>query len=109
MQAQKALGKSGRVLGGSIMIGVSPCTDPSVTEEAQSVADSSVLNHSHLLHNQSVAAGVAAGDTSVTTLNSSLGGARLNSSIRPLTQAYKAAASGNEASIPYSPLFDVKS
>ncbi len=92
MQAQKAVGKTGRVLGGSIMIGVSPCTDPNVTEENGAAADHSILGRSHILHNQST----AAADQSVTTLNSSLGGARLNSSIRPLTQAYKSAANDSQ-------------
>ncbi len=78
------------------MIGVAPCSDSSVTDECNN-ADASVLGRSHLPHNQSAAAGFG-GDTSVATLNSSLGGARLNSSIRPLTQAYKAAGNDGEVS-----------
>lgn len=63
------------------MIGVSPCADPpSGTDDG----DSSIL-----LNRSTAAGGVA--NSSVATLNSSLGGARLNTSIRPLAQAYKAA------------------
>lgn len=107
MQAQKALGKSNKVMGGSIMIGVSLCSDPVVTTEDNYANNSSLLNQSQVIAgsscmapsknqmNQSVAAagvGLTDRDHSVTTLNSSLGGSYLNrSSIRPLTQAYKAA------------------
>ena len=90
MQAQKALGKSNRIVGGSIMIGVAPCTEPNLDE---SVANISTLNRSY-------APGNVDRDASVTTLNSSLGGARLNSSIRPLTQAYKAAHGEHDVSFP---------
>jgi len=82
LQAQKAMAKSGRILGGSIMIGVTLLeSDPFENNEA---ADK--------FHNHSTLADVSA----VTTLNSSLGGARLNSSIRPLAQAYKAANADNK-------------
>ena len=106
MQAQKALGKSNKVMGGSIMIGVSLCSDPVVTTDDNYANNSSILNQSHViagsssmapLKNQMNQSVVATGsgvlnDHSVTTLNSSLGGSYLNrSSIRPLTQAYKAA------------------
>ena len=109
MQAQKALGKSNKVMGGSIMIGVSVCSDPEVTNDDNCANNASILNHSHVLAgnssmapmqnqlNHSVATAAGGGgaglaDQSVTTLNSSLGGSYLNrSSIRPLTQAYKAA------------------
>lgn len=106
MQAQKALGKSNKVMGGSIMIGVSLCSDPVVTTDDNYANNSSILNQSHViagsssmvpLKNQMNHSVVATGggvlnDHSVTTLNSSLGGSYLNrSSIRPLTQAYKAA------------------
>ena len=93
MQAQKALGKNNRVVGGSIMIGVSACTDPSVVSGGN---DDSIANGSMAggLDGSSVHLG------NVTNLNSSLGGTRLNSSIRPLTQAYKAAAkSENDVSL----------
>jgi hypothetical protein len=98
MQAQKALGKSNRIMGGSIMIGVTPCAEPNLDESYGGANLSTMHNRSQInapfgtpmvtaLHK----------DTSVvTTLNSSLGGARLNSSIRPLAQAYKAASCENE-------------
>ena len=90
MQAHKALGKNNRVLGGSIMIGVSQCTDPSVVNQDDS-------NVNGCLDSSSVHLG------NVTNLNSSLGGTRLNSSIRPLTQAYKAAAkSENDVSFSWT-------
>ena len=80
LQAQKALARSGRVFGGSLMVGVSPCTEP----------PSEAVNASHILeqtNNQ---------DNSVLSLNSSL--ATHNRSIRPLTQSYKAAHNEHEVS-----------
>lgn len=71
LMAKKALGKNGCVLGSTIMVGVSPCTDTNVLDN---------LN----------ASGIASPplqETSVTNVNSSLGGTPR--SIRPLTQAYK--------------------
>jgi len=94
LQAQKALGKSGRILGGSIMIGVSICNDPQIVGNGGDVGDESQLNQSSrpvTYLNQSTVA-----DASVTTLNSSLGGARLNNSIRPLAQAYKSSSGENK-------------
>lgn len=79
MQAQKAIGKSNRVIGGSIMIGVVPCTDPNV-EDSVTTMNKSYADPTSAFVDK---------DASVTTLNSSLGGARLNSSIRPLTQSFK--------------------
>ena len=113
MQAQKALGKSNKVMGGSIMIGVSLCSDPVVTTEDNYANNSSILNQSQVIAgsssmapsknqmNQYVAtAGGGQNDHSVTTLNSSLGGSYLNrSSIRPLTQAYKAANADTDVSV----------
>lgn len=80
LQAQKALARSGRVFGGSLMVGVSTCTEP----------PSEAVNASHILeqtNNQ---------DHSVLSLNSSL--ATHNRSIRPLTQSYKAAHNEHEVS-----------
>ena len=114
MQAQKALGKSNKVMGGSIMIGVNLCSDPVVTTDDNYTNNSSILNQSHViagsssmvpLKNQmnlsvSTTGGGALNDHSVTTLNSSLGGSYLNrSSIRPLTQAYKAANADSDVRI----------
>jgi hypothetical protein len=117
MQAQKAMGKSNRVMGGSIMIGVSACSDPGVIEDNYIYNNTSILSQSHAgarvaaaastplhySHNHSVAGGFA--DQSVTTLNSSLGGSHLNkSSIRPLAQAYKAANTDHDVSYLYQSL-----
>ena len=76
IQAQKALARSGRVFGGSLMIGVTPCLEPPPEAAASS---SQILDHTS---NQ-------VADSSVLSLNSSL--ATHNRSIRPLTQSYKAA------------------
>ena len=55
LQAQKALGRTGRVFGGSLMVGVSPCLDPPADATANA---SQILDHtSHQ-------------DTSVMSLNS---------------------------------------
>ena len=78
LQAQKALARSGRVFGGSLMVGVSICTEP----------PADAVNASHILeqtNNQ---------DNSILSLNSSL--ATHNRSIRPLTQSYKAAHNEHE-------------
>jgi len=81
LQAQKALGRTGRVFGGSLMVGVSPCLDPPADATANA---SQILDHtSHQ-------------DTSVMSLNSSL--ATHNRSIRPLTQSFKAAHNEHDVS-----------
>lgn len=84
IQAQKALSKSGKILGGSIMIGVSPCTDTAFMEEMSSV------QQEHLNGSQLNASTLDASVNNVT--NSSINVAN-KSSIRPLTQAYKNAQS----------------
>merc|ERR1712141_874862 len=81
MQAQKALGRSGRVFGGNLMIGVSVCHDP----------PTEAINASQLLDQTGTNL-----DASVVSLNSSL--ASHNRSIRPLTQTYKAAHNEHEVS-----------
>ncbi len=96
MQAHKALGKSGKILGGSIMIGVGPCTDTTSINDIETGECSSSFLHGNNVNNSVLMPTL---DSSVANLNSSLGGARLNSSIRPLTQAYKAAASENEVCV----------
>eukprot|EP00094_Tigriopus_californicus_P006582 TCALIF_06338-PA protein Name:"Similar to NUP35 Nucleoporin NUP53 (Homo sapiens)" AED:0.34 eAED:0.39 QI:0/0/0/0.6/1/1/5/0/377 len=88
LQAQKALTKNNKILGGSIMIGVSPCTDANVEEAA----------NTSCLFNQSLNAHQPAENSMVTNLNSSLGGTQLNRSIRPLAQAYKSANNDLEIS-----------
>ena len=66
MQANKAVTKNGSVMGGSIMVGITHCTDQSVLDNVQtSVLEASV-------------------NTSVANLSSTLGGTPR--SIRPLTQ-----------------------
>jgi len=81
MQAQKALGRTGRIFGGSLMVGVSPCLEPPADATANA---SQILDHTS---NQ---------DTSVMSLNSSL--ATHNRSIRPLTQSFKAAHNEHDVS-----------
>ena len=74
MQANKALGKNGSVMGGSIMVGICPCSDSSVLDRL----NTSVLDCTN--------------NTSVANLSSTLGTPR---TIRPLTQAYKEAQEEN--------------
>ena len=69
MQANKAVTKNGSVMGGSIMVGITHCTDQSVLDNVQtSILESSV-------------------NTGVANLSSTLGGTPR--SIRPLTQVRK--------------------
>lgn len=93
MQAQKAIGRSGRVFGGSLMVGVMPCHDP-----PPPVADGNIstLDHTGHYHN---ATGAAADTSNVMTLNSSLATPGHNRSIRPLTQSYKNAHNENDVSL----------
>lgn len=70
LQAKKAISRNGSVLGSTIMVGVSPCTDNSVLENLNTTSSATSPLH----------------ETSVSNINSSLGTPR---SIRPLTQAYK--------------------
>ena len=66
MQANKAVTKNGSVMGGSIMVGITHCSDQSVLDNVQtSILESSV-------------------NTGVANLSSTLGGTPR--SIRPLTQ-----------------------
>jgi len=98
-QAQSALSRSGRILGGTLMIGVTLCQD----------ADIQAMNS-----NGAAGSTTAAGnDTSLLDQSSSGGGKQhlnntsmalnvtnaSNRSIRPLTQAYKAAQSEHEVSL----------
>lgn len=76
LQAKKAISKNGSILGGTIMVGISPCREESVIENlnstSTSVLDSSIAN------------------TNVSNISTGLGTPR---SIRPLTQAFKDAQS----------------
>ena len=89
------------------MIGVSACTDPNVEEKYGSGglnASSVMLDQSYSQYGRpgpsSSFMAPPSANNSVMTLNSSLGGAaNLNRSLRPLTQAYKAANAENEVRI----------
>lgn len=75
MQANKAVTRNGSVMGGSIMVGITHCSDQSVLDNVQtSMLETSV-------------------NTGVANLSSTLGGTPR--SIRPLTQAYKEAQEDN--------------
>jgi len=83
-QAQSALSRSGRILGGTLMIGVALCQD----------ADVQAMN--------AAAAGSEGQETSLldqSKANVSLYNNTPSRSIRPLTQAYKAAQSEHEVSL----------
>ena len=88
-QAQSALSRSGRVLSGTLMIGVV------LTPDAEAQA---LTNGSEGILDQTGSGSRATGlNTSVTTLNNtSINGGTPNRSIRPLAQAYKAAHSEHE-------------
>jgi len=89
-QAQSALSRSGRILGGTLMIGVALCQDADVTNGTAGAGEGSLLD-------QSTAA--ARANTSVNTLNTTGVNGTPSRSIRPLTQAYKTAQSENEVSL----------
>ena len=85
MQAQSALGRHGRIMGGTLMIGVVPLQgDPNL---------SSVQNNSQLLDHRHTASRLD--NSHITNISSTLGGTP-GKSIRPLTQAYKATQSEHE-------------
>ena len=85
MQAQSALGRHGRIMGGTLMIGVVPSDgepNASITHNNSHMTDSRYnsgrLDNSHIAN-----------------ISSNLGNTT-SRSIRPLTQAYKAAQSEHE-------------
>jgi len=84
MQAQKALGRSGRVFGGTLMVGVVPCADPGNLDSSH--LESSVFGGVTTVppHHESVAAESFALPNANSTLNTT-------KSIRPLTQSYRMA------------------
>jgi len=91
-QAQSALSRSGRVLSGTLMIGVSLTPDA----EAQALSNGA----EGILDGSGAPGAVGNPNTSVTTLNNtSINGGTPNRSIRPLAQAYKAAQSEHELSM----------
>ena len=90
MQAQSALARSGRIMGGTLMIGVTPCQVPTngmqaganasqILDESRSTSKHGYLDNSH-----------------ITNISSNFG--TPSRSIRPLTQAYKAAQSEHDVS-----------
>jgi hypothetical protein len=84
MQAQKALGRSGRVFGGTLMVGVVPCSDPSNLDSSH--MEGSVFGGVTTVpaHNESVMADSFVIPNANSTLNTT-------KSIRPLTQSYRLA------------------
>jgi len=90
-QAASALGRSGRVLSGTLMIGVVLTADAEVAalSNGQATSNGGLLDQS--------GSGSKA-NISTTTVNTSISGTP-NRSIRPLAQAYKAAQSEHELSM----------
>ncbi|XP_069133449.1 nucleoporin NUP35-like isoform X1 [Argopecten irradians] len=82
LQAKKALSKNGKVFGGCMMVGATPCIDKSVMEEEK---ENTSLIHPNL--------GTPGANTS--TFHTPGGNPR-NTPIRPLTAAYRTARSENE-------------
>ena len=91
MQAQSALGRHGRIMGGTLMIGVIPYHGDSNTNVGQ--------NSSQTLDQRASSCKTGRLDSSYITNISSNLGSTPSKSIRPLTQAYKAAQSEHEVSI----------
>ena len=85
MQAQSALGRSGRIMGGTLMIGVAPFQDDANMNNSSQILDQSISASQAVVHDSS----------HITNLSSHLGTPR---SIRPLTRAYKVAQSEHEVS-----------
>jgi len=89
-QASSALSRSGRVLSGTLMIGVSLTPDA----EVAALANGQATSNGDLLDQSSSKANI-----STATLNTSVAAGTPNRSIRPLAQAYKAAQSEHELSM----------
>ena len=85
MQAQSALGRHGRIMGGTLMIGVVPCQGDNNLNTTH--------NNSNILDQRSSVGRLD--NSNIANISSSLGNTT-NKSIRPLTQAYKAAQSEHE-------------
>ena len=85
MQAQSALGRHGRIMGGTLMIGVVPCQGDTNLNTTH--------NNSNILDQKSSVGRLD--NSNIANISSSLGNTT-NKSIRPLTQAYKAAQSEHE-------------
>jgi len=88
MQAQSALGRHGRIMGGTLMIGVVPCQGDTNLNTTH--------NNSNILDQKSSVGRLD--NSNIANISSSLGNTT-NKSIRPLTQAYKAAQSEHEVSM----------
>merc|ERR1712126_157662 len=97
-QAQSALSRSGRVLGGTLMIGVALANEADAQAINTSAAATPGVNHDgqHGLLDRSTTAVTA--NTSSVTLNPS-GLNTPSKSIRPLAQAYKATHNEHEISL----------
>lgn len=91
MQAQSALGRHGRIMGGTLMIGVMPSQGDAHTNAGQ--------NSSQILDQRASHSRAGRSDSSCITNISSNLGSTPSKSIRPLTQAYKAAQSEHEVSM----------
>lgn len=88
MQAQSALGRHGRIMGGTLMIGVVPFKGD--------VNMSGMQNNSQILEQRP--GGGRLDSSQIANISSNLGSTP-SKSIRPLTQAYKAAQSEHEVSL----------
>ena len=88
MQAQSALGRHGRIMGGTLMIGVVPSQGFTNANGTQ--------NNSQILDQRSSCGRLD--NSHIANISSNLGNTP-SKSIRPLTQAYKAAHSEHEVRI----------
>merc|ERR1719431_822579 len=88
LQASKAVGKNGSVIGSTIMVGVSACRDETVVDQL----NSSTLDTSCSVRGQQGVGGSL--NSSVANISSGLN--NTPRTIRPLTQAYKEAQNENK-------------
>ena len=92
MQAQSALGRHGRVMGGTLMIGVIPSQGDRQINASQNNSQINVQKESYSKR------GNLENSAYITDISSNLVSTP-SKSIRPLTQAYKAALSEHEVRI----------
>ena len=92
MQAQSALGRHGRVMGGTLMIGVIPSQGEQQINASQNNSQINVQKESYSKR------GNLENSAYITDISSNLVSTP-SKSIRPLTQAYKAAQSEHEVRI----------
>ncbi|KAL5006330.1 hypothetical protein ScPMuIL_015136 [Solemya velum] len=86
LQAKKALSKNGKVYGGSIMVGVTPCIDMSVMEDDK--------ENGGMLQNGTIGLSTPSNTSLHGTMGA--GGGTAGTPIRPLTAAYMAAKNETE-------------